>query len=149
MRADQLAEALGGRREGRGYMCRCPVHGGRSLKVTDADRVNPMIYCFGGCEFRELVSALRSMDLWEETEEDKPLKELTPEQKRRRKIQRNTSRALRIVREYNKLFESAYYVDLSRRDHLRWNRAVAFLRAHGEPVPGLPKFSSPAPTAGG
>lgn len=65
MQAADLAEALEGRREGNQYRCRCPVHGGRSLMVKDTDRENPVVYCMGGCEFRDIVRELEARGLWE------------------------------------------------------------------------------------
>lgn len=60
-RAADIAKILGGKPEGAGYLCRCPVrsHGkGRgdlrpSLGVSDGDR-GLMVHCFAGCDPREV-----------------------------------------------------------------------------------------------
>ena len=59
-----LAEALEGRKEGRGWRCRCPVHGGRSLSIAEKDgRI--LLVCRAGCSQSEVVSALKRLGLWE------------------------------------------------------------------------------------
>lgn len=63
MDAATIAAELEGRKEGGQYRCRCPVHGGRSLMVKDGvDR--PLVHCFGGCDPREILSELRSLNLY-------------------------------------------------------------------------------------
>jgi hypothetical protein len=63
MRAAQIAAALGGQREGRDWRCPCPVHGGRSLTLTDTRDGRLLIHCFGGCESREVFDELRASGL--------------------------------------------------------------------------------------
>lgn len=63
MTAHELAEALGGRREGHEHRCRCPIHGGRSLSVRDRDG-KVLIVCRAGCPQGDLIKALREMGLW-------------------------------------------------------------------------------------
>lgn len=62
MNAAELASALGGVREGRGWRCHCPSHGGRSLVVADDDR-KLLVHCFGGCGWQDVFAALRSQGL--------------------------------------------------------------------------------------
>ena len=67
-RAADIAKILGGKPEGAGYLCRCPVrsHGkGRgdlrpSLGVSDGDR-GLIVHCFAGCDPREVLAALRKL----------------------------------------------------------------------------------------
>jgi len=67
-RADYIANLLGGKPEGAGYLCRCPVrsHGkGRgdlrpSLGVSDGDR-GLIVHCFAGCNPRDVLAALRKL----------------------------------------------------------------------------------------
>jgi hypothetical protein len=66
MTAQDIAAALGGRRMGDGnYMCRCPgpLHrkGDRnpSLSVKDGRNGRALLYCFAGCAYDEIVTALR------------------------------------------------------------------------------------------
>lgn len=65
MDAADLAESLNGKWEGTQYRCYCPVHGGHSLMVKPSERVNPLVSCFGGCEFREIARELESRGLWD------------------------------------------------------------------------------------
>lgn len=68
--ADHIAHALGGRRTGDGWLCRCPVssHGrGRgdrnpSLLVKNGD-ASLLIVCFAGCERSEVIDELRRRGL--------------------------------------------------------------------------------------
>ena len=65
--ARTIARALGGRPNGDGFLCRCPVPGhGRgngdrcpSLSIKDGDRA-PLFKCFAGCDARDVLEALRS-----------------------------------------------------------------------------------------
>jgi hypothetical protein len=75
MDAQTIAEALNGKRYGKGYRSACPVCGGsdKSTKFTMTDTGDrTLIYCFSGCSFIELVTELRSRGLWPDS---------TPEQK--------------------------------------------------------------------
>jgi hypothetical protein len=57
--AAAIATALEGRREGRHWRCRCPIHGGRSLLVRDGDAGRILVFCHGGCEAGEVLVELR------------------------------------------------------------------------------------------
>ena len=65
--AHDIARALGGKPNGDGFLCRCPVpgHGKRagdrhpSLSVKDGDKV-PLFKCFAGCDPRDVLDALRA-----------------------------------------------------------------------------------------
>ena len=64
MTAAEIAAALGdARREGRGWRCLCPVHGGNSLVIADGrDRL--LLKCWGGgCDARDIFAALRCLGL--------------------------------------------------------------------------------------
>jgi putative DNA primase/helicase len=61
--AAEIAAALGGRREGRQWRCRCPIHGGRSLLVRDGDAGRILVFCHGGCEARDVLAELRRSGL--------------------------------------------------------------------------------------
>lgn len=63
MNAAQIAAVLGGKREGRDWRCPCPVHGGKSLTLTDTRDGRLLIHCFGGCESREVFDELRASGL--------------------------------------------------------------------------------------
>ena len=61
--ASSLATALEGRREGHEWRCRCPVHGGRSLSITEKDG-KLLLVCRAGCHQGEVIVALKKMALW-------------------------------------------------------------------------------------
>ena len=69
--ARSIAQALGGIRNGNGYLCRCPVpsHGkGRgdrnpSLSIADGDDGKLLVRCFAGCDPCNVLAALRSRGL--------------------------------------------------------------------------------------
>ena len=63
MTGADLASALEGKKEGCEWRCRCPLHGGRSLCVTDRDG-NLLLVCRAGCSQPEVIQALRTMGLW-------------------------------------------------------------------------------------
>ncbi len=68
--ADAVAQLLGGRREGRGYLCHCPVktHGKQrgdrrpSLSVNNGDK-GVILHCFAGCDPRDVIAAINAVDL--------------------------------------------------------------------------------------
>ena len=61
--AAEIAAAHEGRREGRQWRCRCPIHGGRSLLVRDGDAGRILVFCHGGCEARDVLAELRRSSL--------------------------------------------------------------------------------------
>ena len=68
MTAHDLADALVGRREGREWRCRCPLHGGRSLFIREQEgRI--LFVCRAGCSQDEVIKALRELGLWGSSED--------------------------------------------------------------------------------
>ena len=71
MSADQIGIALKGRRNGNGWLvrCPCPNHGkGRgdrfpSLSVADGDDGRLLLRCFAGCEFVDILDELKHRGL--------------------------------------------------------------------------------------
>ena len=71
MNADRIGTALKGRPNGAGWLVCCPVigHGKRrgdrspSLSVADADDGRLLLKCFAGCEFTDVLDALRGAGL--------------------------------------------------------------------------------------
>jgi putative DNA primase/helicase len=61
-----LAEALGGRKAGGGWMAHCPAHDDRepSLTIRDADNGKVLVRCHAGCEQAKVIATLRSRGLW-------------------------------------------------------------------------------------
>ncbi|MDE2361061.1 MAG: hypothetical protein KGM42_00175 [Hyphomicrobiales bacterium] len=79
--AAEIARILGGRPEGTGYLCRCPVptHGKRrgdlrpSLGVSDG-RNTILFHCFAGCRPLDIISAINKLgfDAFERSVRDRP-----------------------------------------------------------------------------
>jgi putative DNA primase/helicase len=64
MNAADIAAALGDAfRVGRGWRCRCPVHGGRSLTLRDGDDGRLLVTCWGGCNRLDVLAELRRSGL--------------------------------------------------------------------------------------
>jgi len=70
--ARQIAEALGGRKSARGYMCKCVSHEDKSpsLHITDGENGRPVVHCFAGCEFHDIAKELEVMGLWPKNENE-------------------------------------------------------------------------------
>lgn len=64
MTAGNIAAALGGRRAGRWWSCRCPAHDDRSpsLSLRDGDR-DLIVRCWAGCDPRDVLAELRRRGL--------------------------------------------------------------------------------------
>jgi hypothetical protein len=60
MSAAEIAQALGGKRSGRGFLCRCLIHDDRhaSLYVKDGADGLPRVHCYAGCDWREVRAEL-------------------------------------------------------------------------------------------
>ena len=71
--ARDVAAVLGAtRREGRGWRCRCPIHGGRSLVVTDGRDAPLLVRCWGGgCDPRAILAELRRLRLLDDVAGDR------------------------------------------------------------------------------
>jgi putative DNA primase/helicase len=68
MRAHDVAAVLGeSRKEGRGWRCRCPLHGGRSLVVRDGDAGRLLVACWGGCDRLDLLAELQRLGLLDDS----------------------------------------------------------------------------------
>ncbi len=72
MRAELIAQALGGRRVGGSWMARCPAHEDRepSLAIRDGDGV-ALVHCHAGCGQRDVLAALEARGLWYSTSRPK------------------------------------------------------------------------------
>jgi hypothetical protein len=65
--ARELALAFRGRRlASGGWICRCPAHEDRSpsLSVIDGKNGRPVLHCFAGCSFQDIVHGLQSAGQW-------------------------------------------------------------------------------------
>lgn len=88
--ASRIARALHGRRNGKGWVARCPAHDDHSpsLSVT-SENGKVLVHCFTGCPQEAVIRALRSIGLWPEAPRH------TPEEKiAHRRSKRDLSRAL-------------------------------------------------------
>lgn len=74
MTAQQIAEALGGRRNGGGWIARCPAHDDRkpSLSISEGADGKVLICCHAGCSQKNVIEILRSSGLWK-TEVKSPM----------------------------------------------------------------------------
>lgn len=62
--AEAIATALGdATREGRGWRCRCPIHGGVSLNVADGSDGRLLVHCWVGCDPLAVLAELRGLGL--------------------------------------------------------------------------------------
>lgn len=66
MSAEDLAAALGGKREGTQFVACCPAHEDStpSLTIRDGDDGRILVYCHGGCSNAAVINILKTMDLW-------------------------------------------------------------------------------------
>jgi putative DNA primase/helicase len=64
VRAIDIAKALNGRKDGKQWRCACPIHGGDSLMVRDGKNGRPVLWCFGGCEAKDVLAALRKSGVY-------------------------------------------------------------------------------------
>jgi hypothetical protein len=66
MRAQYIAQQLGNcRKEGRGWRCRCPLHGGTSLNLADSSSGKLLVTCWHGCDAVSVLHELRRLGLLE------------------------------------------------------------------------------------
>ncbi|AFS52654.1 DUF7146 domain-containing protein [Leptospirillum ferriphilum] len=93
MTACDLASCLEGRKEGREWRCRCPVHGGRSLSVTERDG-RLLVMCRAGCSQEVVIQSLKREGLWENGNRSEAQPSPSPEKVE--DIERKAQRASRI-----------------------------------------------------
>lgn len=97
MTAAEIAAALGeARGEGRGWRCRCPLHGGRTLVVRDSHTGRVLVTCWSGCDRLAVLAELRRRGFLNGSTEYAPHVTSVP---RRDEDARRTARALNIWRQ--------------------------------------------------
>jgi putative DNA primase/helicase len=66
-RAEDIAQALKGRRRGAGWICKCPAHDDHhpSLSVAQTRDGKTLVKCWSGCSQDALLDALRRRGLWD------------------------------------------------------------------------------------
>jgi hypothetical protein len=72
--AAEIAKALGGKRSGKGWACKCPAHddGNASFSVSDGKNGSPVFHCHAGCSQDAVIDALVKRELWNEPGERRP-----------------------------------------------------------------------------
>jgi hypothetical protein len=92
MTAEKIAQALGGKRSGRQWKCKCPAHDDHdpSMIVFDG-RDAVQVRCLSGCDPRDIIAALKARGIWDSRQTDQPVVSNFVEE-----INRNQERALRI-----------------------------------------------------
>ena len=71
----QITKALGGTWHGHYGLAFCPAHANTrtpALSLTAGDNGRLLAYCHAGCDFRDIMSALRSMDISGDTPFNEP-----------------------------------------------------------------------------
>jgi putative DNA primase/helicase len=76
MGAAAIARQLGGTRQGHNWRCLCPLDCGYSLSLSDGENGRLLAFCFGGCEFDQIMSALIGYGLLDDCDDSDNL--LTP-----------------------------------------------------------------------
>lgn len=96
--AREIVSALKGKWRGGHGMCRCPAHKDDtpSLSVSAKPAGIVLVHCFGGCQQRDVIRALRDYGLWPDREErahpsyvhsvDMPLKPEQPDETELRRM---------------------------------------------------------------
>ena len=72
MGAAAIARQLGAARQGRNWRCACPLDCGYSLSLSDGEDGQLLAFCFGGCEFNQVMSALVGYGLLDDADSDAP-----------------------------------------------------------------------------
>jgi putative DNA primase/helicase len=69
MTAEEIASALGGRRNGKGWKLHCPAHEDEHPSLDLEEKGDSMLFfCRAGCTQNAVISALRARGLWQEEE---------------------------------------------------------------------------------
>ena len=70
MSAAGIARQLGATRQGNNWRCACPRGCGYSLSLCDGADGRLLAFCFGGCAFDEIMSALVEYGLLDDDDDD-------------------------------------------------------------------------------
>ncbi len=68
MTAAEIAAGLNGRRNGKGWVARCPAHNDKhpSLSIDEGRDGKALVVCRAGCSQEQVIDALRGCGLWHE-----------------------------------------------------------------------------------
>ena len=69
MSAAGIARQLGATRQGNNWRCACPRDCGYSLSLSDGEDGRLLAFCFGGCEFNEIMLALVAYGLLDDDDD--------------------------------------------------------------------------------
>lgn len=117
--AQRIADGLGAKRFGNSWRCPCPVCGEKNeskFKIAEGDK-GPLVYCFAGCEFRDIVRELKAQGLWEDDANYDP--------------KRPSRRKLEWCRWVVKIVGETPPADLSEQDRKDYNVARKLIREYG------------------
>ena len=65
MDAETIAKALGGKRNGSGWILHCPAHNDQNPSLSMDDKEGKILfYCQTGCSQDEVIGALKAKGLW-------------------------------------------------------------------------------------
>jgi putative DNA primase/helicase len=80
MNAAIIAKALSGKKVGDQWLCRCPAHDDHdpSLAVRDSKDGRLLVYCYTGCNARDILAALRQRGLNDDSWRDRQPAHFTP-----------------------------------------------------------------------
>ena len=70
MGAAAIARQLGATRQGHNWRCPCPLGCGYALSLSDGEDGRLLAFCFGGCEFDQVMSALVEYGLLDDDDSD-------------------------------------------------------------------------------
>jgi hypothetical protein len=80
--ATQIAKALNGVREGKGWKAICPAHDDHnpSLSIDEGEGGKPLVKCWAGCTQDAVIAALRAKGLWSSPDHHTPVLRFKPKQ---------------------------------------------------------------------
>ncbi|MBR0879654.1 putative DNA primase/helicase [Bradyrhizobium barranii subsp. barranii] len=141
MTAEQLAIALGARRSGRQFKCRCVAHEDKNPSMLIFDgRSAVQVRCMSGCEPADIIAVLKSRGLWEgsEHQDDTSRKVSTAElPKVSHETQQRERALLRLRGIARETFDAAVGIEgtlaeryFERRDLLSVARMISDIRFH-------------------
>ncbi len=66
MRAEEIATALCGKRCGKNWIARCPLHDDTraSFSIGEGNNGRILVYCHAGCTQEAVIQKLKEMNLW-------------------------------------------------------------------------------------
>jgi hypothetical protein len=149
--AEQLAEALGARRSGRQWKCRCIVHEDRnpSMMIFDG-REAVQVRCMAGCDPADIIAVLKARGLWSGDDQQDDSRRLSVHHNPVSQEAQKRDRALKRMREIARnIFAEAAPIEgtlaqryFEQRDLWSVARMVADIRYH----PSCPRaqYRSPA-----